>query len=85
MGLVMTCRELVDFLMDYLNGELPAEQQRSFDEHLAECQDCVEYVRTYQETIRLGRQVCADDHTCHADVPEDLVRAILNARTRSNR
>jgi anti-sigma factor RsiW len=36
----MTCRELIDFLMSYLDGELPAAQNRSFEDHLDLCPAC---------------------------------------------
>ena len=32
----MTCRELVEFLADYLAGDLPAEVRRVFEAHLGE-------------------------------------------------
>jgi len=40
----MTCRELVDFLMDYLNGELGGGERETFDEHLTICPACVDYI-----------------------------------------
>ena len=77
----MTCRELVAFLVDYLGGTLPADQRERFEAHLGECPDCVGYLRTYDATVKLGRAACLDpDEALPADVPEDLVRAILAAR-----
>ena len=76
----MTCQEILDFLMQYLDGELPAEQLACFEEHLHVCGPCVAYLETYQETIRLGRAACAEDDAPCKDVPEELVRAILDAR-----
>ncbi len=79
----MTCREFIDFLMDYLTGELPAEQRACFEEHLGECPDCVAYLRSYEATIRIGKAVCAGPtEPVPGDVPEELVRAILAARRR---
>jgi anti-sigma factor RsiW len=79
----MTCREFVEFLMDYHNGEVSPEQRRVFEEHLAECDNCVAYLQNYRETIRLGRGVFGrPEDPVPADVPEDLVQAIL-AATRS--
>jgi anti-sigma factor RsiW len=75
----MTCRELIEFLMAYLDGELPPEERARFDEHLAECPACVDYLRTYQQTIRLEKAACAEEPDCK-DVPEELIRAILAAR-----
>jgi anti-sigma factor RsiW len=69
--------------MDYLDGQLPEPDHRRFEDHLKECPDCVAYLATYQETIRLGKEACtARDNTLPADVPEDLVRAVLAANAR---
>ncbi len=76
----MTCREFVDFLMAYLGAELPADVRARFVEHLEACPGCVAYLETYEETIRLGKMVCADDEALPPDVPEELVQAILTAR-----
>jgi anti-sigma factor RsiW len=79
----MTCQELVAFVMAYLDGELPEAERGTFEEHLAECPDCVAYLASYRETIRLGKAVCTCGDAIPAEVPEDLVRAILAARSRS--
>jgi len=77
----MTCRELADFLMDYLNEELPPEVRQSFERHLTLCPNCVAYVRTYRATIELGRRAFADvDAEAETEVPGELVQAILAAR-----
>jgi len=79
----MTCRELIDFLMDYQAGELPAAQHASFEAHLKLCPPCVDYLRTYEETVKLGKGACADpDDAVDDQVPEELVQAILNARAK---
>jgi anti-sigma factor RsiW len=79
----MTCRELVEFLMDYLDAVLPEPERLCFEEHLGECPDCVAYLASYQEAIRLGKDACgAGEDAIPAEVPEDLVRAVLAARWR---
>ena len=81
--LAMTCRELADFLMDYLNEDLPDDVRAAFDRHLALCPNCVAYVKTYRTTIELGRRAFADDEAdAGTEVPDELVRAILAARNR---
>ena len=75
----LTCREMTGFLADYLDGTLPLAERGVFEQHLAECRDCVAYLRTYAETIRLARET-RDADALPAGVPEDLVRAILAAR-----
>jgi anti-sigma factor RsiW len=80
----MTCRELVEFLMSYLEHELPEAQRAEFERHLEICPPCLAYLETYKETIRLGKAICQcpDDAVPH-DVPEALVQAILAARRQS--
>jgi anti-sigma factor RsiW len=75
----MTCRELIAFLVSYLDGTLPAKERTRFEEHLTECPDCVGYLETYQATIRLGKDAYRDEGEA-ADLPEALVQAILGAR-----
>ena len=76
----MTCQELVDFLGDYLDGRLPDREHRLFEEHLAECPDCVAYLAGYREAVRLGKVAFAAGQDIPPEVPEELIQAILAAR-----
>lgn len=76
---MITCRELIDFLMDYVDDDLAREQRRRFDEHLGACPECVDYVDSYRATVDLGQKVCHQEGP-PPEMPEDLVRAILDAR-----
>jgi len=77
---MLTCREFVEFLMAYLSGELPADQRAVFEEHLGECPDCTTYLHTYEQTVRIEKLACGCGDPPSANVPEDLIRAILAAR-----
>ena len=80
----ITCRELIDFLYLYLENELPLERRREFDRHLGVCPSCREYLRQYEESIRLGKGAFADpDRPADEAAPEELVRAILASRAGS--
>jgi anti-sigma factor RsiW len=79
----MTCRELIEFLDDHLEGRLNPAARFAFDEHLANCRDCLEYLASYRETIRLGRAAFSTPEERVAAMPESLVRAVLAARSRS--
>lgn len=70
----MTCQEIAEFLLAYHADELPATQRLKFDQHLAECDECVEYLRTYRTTINLFRQALTGDDSI--PVPESLIRAV---------
>lgn len=78
---MMTCRELADFLMAYIEGELPVKQGTVFEEHIDLCPGCKNYLDSYRETIKLGKSICHDpEGPVPRDVPEELVQAILVAR-----
>lgn len=77
----MTCRELADFLGDYLSGEIPPDTRRQFDDHLARCPNCVNYLAQYKTAVELGRRAFEDDESAvPPNVPEELVRAIMAAK-----
>jgi anti-sigma factor RsiW len=74
-----TCRDVTAFLADYFAGELGAEERSLFEGHVADCPDCLAYLRSYAETMRLAKDAYADDPVPPA-IPESLVQAILAAR-----
>jgi anti-sigma factor RsiW len=77
----LSCREFVEYLYDYLLGTLPPECTARFNEHLAACPSCVAYMKTYEASIRMGRSALSpSDDRVPADVPEELIQAILAAR-----
>ena len=78
---MITCREFEEFVLSYLDGELPARQARIFEWHLRICRECREYLAAYRRTIELGAAVLGPaQEAVPEDVPEDLVRAVLDSR-----
>ncbi|HEV3484255.1 MAG TPA: zf-HC2 domain-containing protein [Vicinamibacterales bacterium] len=77
----MTCRELADFILQYLESELPAEVRRDFERHLSLCENCREYLATYKTAVEIGRRAYRDPEAdaAAAGAPEDLIAAILEA------
>lgn len=76
----LTCKEFIEFLDDYVSDGLAAEARAEFERHLEICPPCVDYLNTYSTTIRLSRAgAAADAEKLPANVPEELLRAILAA------
>lgn len=75
---MLSCREICDFMMAFLDGELPEQERQIFQTHLAICPPCLCYMETYKKTVALGKNACTDPNP--PPVPEDLVKAILAAR-----
>lgn len=52
---LMTCRECVDLLLDFLDGNLEKNIEERLDAHLSACPPCVNFLDTYRSTsINLG-------------------------------
>jgi anti-sigma factor RsiW len=49
----LSCQELVELVTDYLEGSLPADDRRRFEEHLATCDGCSRYVEQMRTTLRV--------------------------------
>jgi anti-sigma factor RsiW len=71
----VTCREVTEFLREFVAGELPAEIRQEFDIHVAKCHDCVVFLDQYRATIEASRAA----FEAPEDVPEELVDAIMKA------
>ncbi len=50
------CKDSINLLQDYLDGELSAEDSRHLKEHLSGCAPCVDFLRTYRATPGLCRK-----------------------------
>lgn len=76
----MTCREVTEFLMDYVARELPADVLAGFEYHLSRCPNCRTFLAQYQDTVKAGKLVFDKEE---ADVttalPAELLKAIMEA------
>jgi anti-sigma factor RsiW len=77
----MTCREVIDFLGAYVDGDLAEDVRLRFERHVAACPPCAGYLESYRDTVRLAKDTARrPDESLPAEVPEDLLKAILSAR-----
>ena len=76
----MNCRECTEFILRYLEGDLTADEQASFERHLSRCPPCERYLAQYKLTIKAGKAACADVDAAMRGAPEELIRAILASR-----
>ena len=79
----MTCKEVIDFLMAYIDNELPPEQRHEFDRHMGVCPSCVNYASSYQAAVRAGKaaMLCSEEPASKS-VPPALIEAIRAARAK---
>lgn len=77
MVIVISCQQLFEFCMDFLDGSLPEEECRMFRNHLGYCGECVAFFETYRRTPEVSREAFALEMP--ASVKES-VRSYLRAR-----
>lgn len=78
---MITCAEFESFVLQYLDGELPEKQLVVFELHLKICRECREYLAAYRRSMEITEAVSRQaDAPVPQDVPEDLIKAILEAR-----
>ncbi len=81
-GPLPSCKHCIEFLMAYLDGELPERERAAFDAHMALCPPCREYLKSYVASVRLCESQRRTSGS--AKMPEEMVRAILAAREASD-
>ena len=57
----LVCREFVELVTDYLEGALEPAARRRFDEHLAVCLGCEDYLDQIRAMIATAGRVTPDD------------------------
>jgi hypothetical protein len=81
----LTCREISEFLLGYLERDLDEQVLAEFDTHLQRCPPCGHYLESYRETVELVRRCGKVECDAEAKAkwqapPEDLIQAILKAK-----
>ena len=74
----LVCRNGVELLMEYLEGELPPDVRASIDEHVAGCEKCIAFVKSYQDTPRVVRD--ATNITPPAELGDSLMTFLRHRR-----
>lgn len=54
---MLRCRDIVELLGDYLDGELDVATAEALRAHLVDCPECLAFLNTYHGTTRLTRQL----------------------------
>lgn len=52
---MISCQQLIDYCLDYIEGDLPDDEQTRFRRHLGHCPDCVTFFETYRKTAEVSR------------------------------
>ena len=71
-----TCRTLLGYLSDYVDGDLSEELCRAIEDHVAECQDCRIVVDTLRKTISLYHRSAAQPVELSGAAREHLFKVL---------
>lgn len=56
----LPCRAVVDLILAYLEGTLAPTERKAFEAHISDCQKCWTFLKTYRNTVDLGRELRED-------------------------
>ncbi len=71
--MMLTCKDVNEFLAAYLDGDVPEDLRRRFEKHVERCRVCRTYLTQYRTTIELTR----DSASLDPEPPEALVEMTL--------
>ncbi len=63
---MFSCKDSVSLLMNFLDGEMSADEESHLREHLSGCPPCVDFLKTYRATPTLCKRALA------RQMPEEL-------------
>jgi anti-sigma factor RsiW len=69
----LVCREVVELVSDYLEGELDARDRARFEAHLTTCDGCTAYLEQMRQTVRLAGRL--DPEELDPELRDRLVAA----------
>jgi anti-sigma factor RsiW len=73
---VISCQQLIEFCLDYVEGALPDDEQMRFRRHLSQCPDCVTFFETYRRTPEVSREAEASRDAMKAQMPESVRESV---------
>jgi anti-sigma factor (TIGR02949 family) len=69
----LDCREVVEVVTDYLEGAMAPDERRRFNQHLADCEGCQDYLEQIGTVIRVVGRPVVDA------VPPETMAGLLRA------
>ena len=75
---MICCKECLDLLYDYLEGELDSETTQSLEEHFEDCPPCISFLNTYKSTTNICRETLSQ-----IEIPQavrDSLLKVLNEK-----
>jgi anti-sigma factor (TIGR02949 family) len=70
---LLTCKEFLQELSDYLDSTVDAELRRKLEAHISECPNCFVILDTTQKTIKVYKGMQAQD------IPQEVHNRLMKA------
>ena len=58
---MISCKDVVDLIMDYIENNLDPETVKDFDMHIDGCGCCHGFINTYKKTVSLTHQISCEE------------------------
>jgi putative zinc finger protein len=80
-----SCKQITDWVYDYLSDNLNRDLKRDFQQHLKICPDCVHFLNTYKKTVAVTGTVHAEEIPAKvkANILKFLQKKMRKSATRS--
>jgi len=76
---MLTCKQFDEFMIDYIEGNLPLWQKISCGLHVRMCRKCARFVEQYKRIILLEKNAYLEpDNSIPEEIPEELLKAALS-------
>lgn len=73
----ITCQQVIDFLLVYVDGSISASDKAAFDDHLAQCPSCVAYLDGYRKMIAMTSDSASPAAVVpSAELPSQILKAV---------
>ncbi len=70
---MFNCKDSIDKLLEYLDGELPPEVKRHLDQHFHGCTLCEEFLKQYRDTAPMCRKALL-----RAKMPKEVADRLMS-------
>tara|TARA_Y100001960_G_C13916770_1_gene468003 strand:+ start:178 stop:417 length:240 start_codon:yes stop_codon:yes gene_type:complete len=70
---MICCKECLDLLCDYLEGELDYDTAASLEQHFEDCPPCINFFKTYKTTTKICRESLGN-----AQIPSEVQNKLLD-------
>ena len=71
---MLTCKQFLEELTDYLDESLDADVREKLEKHIAECPNCWVIADTTRKTVRIYKGM--EPHPIPTDVEDRLMKAL---------